>query len=1040
MAFLDKSKANYAFKALLGKAHTSNGRELSNEAIPSGIILSAARIFADSINSNPSDPSNTGIVSAQVTLVLEAIAGSDTFTLGEYQGYRAKLGGTVPASLAGITNPVTGAPYAPNDYVGNIIPQSFGDNFRPILYSDAAATIEIPPSSAADWFIDCYAGIVVQEGSEDGGTPFILGSNGRLKAYIYTGRFVKDALTSGGGGGGSGSSEWLDSAKGFSQDLIGGTNAFFNFYDDTALSNHIDQSLLVNGLRWIHIGSTVSGLNIYNPTTNTFSTGSISNNDVVQYYVSMGTSGTIGYIKTTPTLGTNIVFDSDETTIFRFTGTTWIPTSVTASNGLTKTGNNIALGGSLTSDINIDSSVLNTSSVYFGANSELANFKVWSGNISLRDPNTGAGFNVDVADQVSMYADDTRILQIISGNQGIQMQTQGTGDITINPIADLIVSSNNFVVAANSPATFQGIKYQSDYSANYTNRSLVDKQYVLNKIYEAGTAGAVLSGSGITIANNQANLGGALNQDATVTGSAFNVAFGDPSGIQSFNVNTVQNTSIYSQNGNVDLTAGSGTAGSGTVQLAANGSGFVEIVLNTGANQFLINDGRSGANQSGIQYASDYTANYTNLSLVHKGYVDSIAAGLDPKAACRVATTTYITLSGLQTIDGVTLVDGDRVLVKDQGTAGQFNGIYNAHSGAWTRASDFDGTPSNEVSSGDFTFIQEGTVNKSTGWVLATPNPITLGVTSLTFVQFSAAGVITASNGLTQTGENITLGGALTQNTTITGAAFDFSVNTKGVILTENGDGITLQDNNGGGITLNETGGGTYITGTNGGITMYETAGGGIAIGKPSVYNSGGIAIADRGGVSLSGHDSGGTNRISLDLDGQLDRMLVDGQSISQAIFQNLTNFSVAATTITLVDTLNSSTAGYDIMVRNSTTGVIEKISSSVLTGSVPTTADKVLIPAAGTNGTSGNANPTGLTITNTPSAHGYVEVTINGIQAQLGTSSSNGDCYFAQPGSFGSIGRALNAIQAGDEFFWNAANAGFYLDMNDVVDFLYSV
>ncbi len=88
MAFLDKSKANYAFKALLGKAHTSNLRELSNEAIASGVTLTAARIFADSINSTPNHASNSGIVSDLVTLVLEAVAGSDTSVLGTYHAYR----------------------------------------------------------------------------------------------------------------------------------------------------------------------------------------------------------------------------------------------------------------------------------------------------------------------------------------------------------------------------------------------------------------------------------------------------------------------------------------------------------------------------------------------------------------------------------------------------------------------------------------------------------------------------------------------------------------------------------------------------------------------------------------------------------------------------------------------------------------------------------------------------------------------------------------------------------------------------------------
>lgn len=318
MAFLDKSKANYAFKSLLGKSHTSNGRELSNEAIPSGIILSASRIFADAINSTPGNSANAGIVSELVTLVLEAVAGSDTQTTGTPQAYRCKLGGSVPTSLSGKVNPITGANYAANDYVGNIIPQSFGDAFRPILYSDAAATVEIPPSSAADWFIDCFAGIVVQEGYDDG-SAFNLGANGRVKAYIYTGRFVTEALQSAAGGS-STLLEWKNSVSGFSGNTGATTN--LNFYSGTDLSGSpiATAASLTNGLRWIHIGSTVSGQNIYNPSTNTFSTGSIANNAIVEYYT--GTQN--GYIVQTPTAGTFTSFDADSTLIYRFNGTTWI--------------------------------------------------------------------------------------------------------------------------------------------------------------------------------------------------------------------------------------------------------------------------------------------------------------------------------------------------------------------------------------------------------------------------------------------------------------------------------------------------------------------------------------------------------------------------------------------------------------------------------------------------------------------------------------------------------------------------------------------
>jgi hypothetical protein len=120
-----------------------------------------------------------------------------------------------------------------------------------------------------------------------------------------------------------------------------------------------------------------------------------------------------------------------------------------------------------------------------------------------------------------------------------------------------------------------------------------------------------------------------------------------------------------------------------------------------------------------------------------KSYVDALSVGLDFKPSVRAASVANLTLSGEQTVDGVALVAGDRILVKNQTTA-QDNGIYVVATGAWSRADDAD--TSDEVTSGMFCFVEEGTVNDNTGWVLATNNPITLGTTPLSFVKFSSDG------------------------------------------------------------------------------------------------------------------------------------------------------------------------------------------------------------------------------------------------------------------------------------------------------------
>jgi phage-related tail fiber protein len=115
-----------------------------------------------------------------------------------------------------------------------------------------------------------------------------------------------------------------------------------------------------------------------------------------------------------------------------------------------------------------------------------------------------------------------------------------------------------------------------------------------------------------------------------------------------------------------------------------------------------------------------------------------------------VAGTLASSFENGDVVDGVTLVTGDRILVKNQGTGAE-NGIYVVKvSGAPDRAA--DANLSAEVTAGMFTFVSEGTTNGNTGWVLTTDDAITLDTTALTFTQFSGAGTYLAGDGLQLTG------------------------------------------------------------------------------------------------------------------------------------------------------------------------------------------------------------------------------------------------------------------------------------------------
>jgi len=126
-----------------------------------------------------------------------------------------------------------------------------------------------------------------------------------------------------------------------------------------------------------------------------------------------------------------------------------------------------------------------------------------------------------------------------------------------------------------------------------------------------------------------------------------------------------------------------------------------------------------------------------------KNYVDSTAQGLNVKGSVLAATTTSITLVGAQTVDGVSVVAGNRVLVKNQSTSSQ-NGIYVVQTVAWTRSTD-ETTPT----VGDFTFVESGSTQAAQGYI------VTSTTGGVTWTQFSAAGEYTAGNGISISGQSI---------------------------------------------------------------------------------------------------------------------------------------------------------------------------------------------------------------------------------------------------------------------------------------------
>jgi phage-related tail fiber protein len=193
-----------------------------------------------------------------------------------------------------------------------------------------------------------------------------------------------------------------------------------------------------------------------------------------------------------------------------------------------------------------------------------------------------------------------------------------------------------------------------------------------------------------------------------------------------------------------------------------------------------------------------------------KAYVDGVAQGLDVKISVRAATTANITLSGTQTIDAVSVIAGDRVLVKNQTTTSE-NGIYIAAAGAWARSTDADIWGELVAA---FTFVEEGTANADTGWVSTANAGGTIGVTAVAFTQFSGAGAYIAGTGLVLTGNTFDVVGTADRisvaadsidiATTYTGQA---SITTLGTIATGTWNATAIGVTKGGlGLTAAITG------------------------------------------------------------------------------------------------------------------------------------------------------------------------------------------------------------------------------------------
>ena len=199
--------------------------------------------------------------------------------------------------------------------------------------------------------------------------------------------------------------------------------------------------------------------------------------------------------------------------------------------------------------------------------------------------------------------------------------------------------------------------------------------------------------------------------------------------------------------------------------------------------------GSVSANSQKITNLADPTG---DNDAANKGYVDGVAQGLDVKDSVVAATTANITLSGTQTIDGVSVSADDRVLVKNQSTASQ-NGLYLCKAGSWQRTDDL---ASGADAAGMFTFVEQGTANGDKGFVCTTnKGSAVVGTNNLAFSQFSSSGDVTAGDGLDKSGSELSVdlksNGGLVIESTELALKLDASSITGTLAVSDGGTGAT---------------------------------------------------------------------------------------------------------------------------------------------------------------------------------------------------------------------------------------------------------
>ena len=383
----------------------------------------------------------------------------------------------------------------------------------------------------------------------------------------------------------------------------------------------------------------------------------------------------------------------------------------------------------------------------------------------------------DLAEGTNLYFTDERAQDAVGNVVGTGLaynDTTGaisTSNIPNSSLENSTITVNGFSISLGGSQTISTKDISENTNLYFTNERVDDR---VNDLLTAGTGltktyddpngtltvaidSTVTTNSGSqTLTNKSIALG-----SNTVTGTLaqLNTAISDADVASLAGSETLTNKTINLANNTLQTTLGQLNSAISDADVATLSG--IETLTNKslGSGTTLISNLDAGSKKIINLAAPDQATDAAT-----KAYVDSVTEGLHIHASAVAATTTNINLStdleNGDVLDGVTLVTGDRVLVKNQNTASQ-NGIYVVQaSGAAVRATDFDAPA--EVDGGDFIFVTGGTINNDTGWVQTSELVSVIGTDPIYFTQFSGAGTYLAGTGLTLTGNTFSI------NTTVT--------------------------------------------------------------------------------------------------------------------------------------------------------------------------------------------------------------------------------------------------------------------------------